>query len=130
MKKERKAFFFSILLGLILILAGVFLPIPGGALTTSEYSNGKKTDYYVFDDKYSSIDEYVGGDAYNYIIGASLVAGKMSGAIASKAIFIAGGVVCLCLGVTLKALQKKDCIPEIAETSTNEAKPSPRETDA
>lgn len=42
MKKERKAFFFSILLGLILILAGVFLPIPGGALTTSEYSNGKK----------------------------------------------------------------------------------------
>lgn len=127
MKEESKAFLFPILLGLILILAGIFLPIPGGALTTSKYSNGEKTDYYVFDDKYSSIDEYVGGDAYNYIIGASLVAGKMSGAITAKAVFIAGGAVCLCLGVTLKALQKKNCIPE---TPTNTAEPSPQESAA
>ena len=71
-----------------------------------------KTDNYVFDDKYTAIDEYVGGDAYNYIIGATLVAGKISGTMITKAIFVVGGTLCLCFGITLKLLQKKKTISE------------------
>lgn len=99
-----KAYMCPIIFGIFLILVGLFIQIPGGALTTYEYLDGDKTDFYVFDDKYSSIDEYVGGDAYNFIIGASLVAGKISGTMTTKTIFIVSGILCLCLGITLKML--------------------------
>lgn len=102
----NKACLCPIIIGIILILAGLIIRIPGGALTTYKNLDGKSTDYYVFDDKYSSIDEYVGGDAYNYIIGASLVAGKTAGAMTAKAISIVGGALCVCLGITLMMLQE------------------------
>ncbi|WP_288479400.1 hypothetical protein [uncultured Clostridium sp.] len=35
--------------------------------------------------------QYVGGDAYNYIIESSLRGGKIAGAIISKAIYVIGG---------------------------------------
>jgi len=104
--KPNKAYMCPVIIGICLILIGLLIPIPGGALTTYKYLDGDKTEYSVFDDKYSSIDEYVGGDAYNYIIGASLVAGKISGAMTTKAIFVVSGTLCLCLGITLKMLQK------------------------
>lgn len=110
--KQNKAYICPIAIGLILILIGLFLPIPGGALTTYEVLDGDKTEDYVFDDKYSAIDEYVGGDAYNFIIGATLIAGKISGTMTTKAIFIVGGALCLCLGITLALLQKKEAAPE------------------
>ena len=106
--KPNKAYICSIIIGIILVLVGLLIQIPGGALTTYESLDGSKTEYYVFDDKYSSIDEYVGGDAYNYIIGASLVAGKISGTMTTKAIFIACGILCICLGITLLSLTKKE----------------------
>lgn len=59
---------------------GLITPISGGALTTYESFNGEVTDDYVFDDKYSSIDEYV------------------------------GGMLCLCFGITMKMLQKNEII--------------------
>lgn len=96
-----KAYICPIIIGIVLILIGLFIQIPGGALTTHESLDGNKTGFYNFDDKYTAIDEYVGGDAYNYIIGASLVAGKISGTMTTKAIFIVGGILCLCLGITL-----------------------------
>ncbi len=92
-----------IIIGIILIIIGIIIRLPGGALTTREDRDGDSTDYYVFDDKYSSIDEYVGGDAYNYIIGASLVAGKLAGAMAMRAIFIVGGCICCCIGFAHKS---------------------------
>lgn len=106
--KQNKAYLCSIIFGVILVLVGLYIQIPGGALTTYESLDGTTTEYYVFDNKYSSIDEYIGGDAYNYIIGASLVAGKISGTMTTKAIFIVGGVICICFGMTLMLLQKKD----------------------
>ena len=108
-KKQNKAYLCSIIIGLFLVLTGLITQTPGGALTTYENLNGNSTDYYVFDNKYSSIDEYVGGDAYNYIIGASLVAGKISGIMTTKAVFVVGGALCLCLGITLKLLIKNSC---------------------
>ena len=87
-----------IVAGIVLLSCAASVDIPGGALTTYESLDGDSTTYYVFDDKYSAIDEYVGGDAYNYIIGASLVSGKISGAMTSQAIYNVGGVLCICLG--------------------------------
>ena len=104
----KKAHIYLLIIGIVLILAGLIIQIPGGALTTYKSLNGDKTDNYYFDDKYSTIDEYVGGDAYNYIIGASLVAGKTAGAMASKAICFVGGAVCCGLSLTIKALGKED----------------------
>lgn len=106
----KKAHLCPIIIGVILILAGLIIQIPGGALTTYESLDGVSTHGYVFDNKYSSIDEYVGGDAYNYIIGASLVAGKTAGAMAAKAICIVGGVMCFCFGMTLMMMPKKDTL--------------------
>ena len=94
------------IIGAILILIGLFMPIPGTALTTYESLNGETTDSYALGNKYSSIDEYVGGDAYNYIIGANLISGKMSGTITAKAIFITSGAICLCSSKIIELLQK------------------------
>lgn len=126
-KKSNKAFLCPIIIGIILVAAGLIIQIPGGALTTLEILNGRSTDNYVFDNKYSSIDEYVGGDAYNYIIGASLVAGKITGAMVAKTICIVGGSMCICFGMTLMMLMKKKDNPNeitvlngIKETNTPE----------
>lgn len=43
------------------------------------------------------MNEYVGGDAYNFIIEASLRGGQIAGACASKAIYIAVGLLIACL---------------------------------
>ncbi len=105
---KNKAYICSIIVGIILILVGLFIQIPGGVLTTWGYLDGEEAFGYEFDDKYASIDEYVGGDAYNYIIGASLVAGKISGTMTTKAIFVVGGILCICLGITLLSLTRKE----------------------
>lgn len=48
-----------------------------------------------------TIDEYVGGDAYNYIIGASLVGGRISGFIAGKTVATVAGAMCVCAGAVM-----------------------------
>lgn len=104
--KSKKTYMCPIIIGILLILIGLIIRVPGGALTTYKSLDGESAGgYYAFDDRYSSIDEYVGGDAYNYIIGASLVAGKTAGVIAAKAISIVGGAICFCFGLTLKMME-------------------------
>ena len=99
---KKKTCWIPIIFGVLLIAIGLLFPKPGEALTTYSYLKGESTDgYYVLGKTFSAIDEYVGGDAYNYIIGASLVAGKISGAMTVKAIFIVGGLLCLCAGITM-----------------------------
>ena len=112
MNNANKAHYCPIIIGIILVLVGLIIQIPGGALTTHELLDGDSTTSYVFDNKYSAIDEYVGGDAYNYIIGASLVASKITGAIVAKSIFIVGGVMCFCFGLTLALLRKSENVNE------------------
>lgn len=118
---KEKAYMVPVIVGLILILIGLFLKVPGGALTTYRSLDGDSAgSYYVFDKKYSAIDEYVGGDAYNYIIGASLVAGKTAGMIAAKAITMVGGAICVCFGVTLMIQEKRSGVP-VGERDSNAA---------
>ncbi|MGN0707192.1 MAG: hypothetical protein ACI4JC_04260 [Faecalibacterium sp.] len=103
----NQAYLCPLIIGVLLVLVGLAIQIPGGARTTYERLDGESTDYYVFDNKYSAIDEYVGGDAYNYIIGTCLVTGKTAGTMAAKAISMVGGTMCICLGITLRMLQKE-----------------------
>lgn len=117
----RNAWLCPVLAGIILIIAGLLIQIPGGALTTFGTLDGDKASNYEFDDKYSAIDEYVGGDAYNYIIGAALVAGKTAGAMAAKSICMVGGVVLLCAGLTLMLLGKKEETMDTESPATAEA---------
>lgn len=111
----RNAWLCPILAGTILIIVGLLIQVPGGVLTTYGTLDGDKASYYEFDDKYSAIDEYVGGDAYNFIIGACLVAGKTAGTMAAKAVFIVGGVMLLCAGLILILSTKKEALDENAD---------------
>lgn len=106
MNKHSVAVILPILLGIALIIVGLLWKTPGAALTTYESLNGESVDYYVRGKTYSSIDEYVGGDAYNYIIGASLVAGEISGVLVSKTVCIVGGILCICLGALATAIER------------------------
>lgn len=110
MNKKKYAFLCPIIFGVIFIIIGFCMQVPGGALTTYSSLDGHKVEgnHYKFSDKYSAIDEYVGGDAYNYEIGASLVAGRTAGAMVSKNIFIFGGLLCICCGITLFMFQNPD----------------------
>ena len=127
-KLKAKPYLCPILVGIIVVIVGIVIRTPGGALTTYSSLNGKKADsYYSFDNRYSVIDEYVGGDAYNYIIGASLVAGKTSGMIAAKTICIVSGVLCMCAGTTMMLSQKKDNVTEVKIQEAQEAVLNPNE---
>ena len=68
-------------------------------MTTTKLLNGNPTSYSVLSNRYSAIDEYVGGDAYNFIIGAVLVGSKITGMMTLKALFIVGGALCASFGV-------------------------------
>ena len=74
-----------IAIGITLFVIGYTTKIPSKNLTTFSILEG---------DKYSAIDEYVGGDAYNYIIGASLVSGKIE-----RVIFISTGSLIFSIGI-------------------------------
>ncbi len=89
--KKRGAALAVIIVGIALIAVGLIIAVPGDRLTTYESLGGS--------DGYSYIREYVGGDAYNYIMGASLVAGHISGAMTMKTIFIAVGALVACMGL-------------------------------
>ena len=86
---KKKISIMIIAIGAILFIVGLFLGIPSKELTT----------YSFYGENYTVIDEYVGGDAYNYIIGASLVGGQIAGAKAQKAIFVSVGLLIMCIGL-------------------------------
>lgn len=117
--KKRTAALVVIAAGIILITASLVISVPGDYLTTYESLGGSNG--------FSYIREYVGGDAYNYITGASLVAGHISGTMAMKAIFIAVGVLVTCTGLLAFAFiadQPKEPAAHFAATPSDTATPS------
>ena len=110
------------LIGLLLFIVGLSIKIPNDELTTLS----------ILSDEYSVIEEYVGGDAYNYIIGASIVSGHIAGAEAQKAIFISIGALIFCGGLALfcftdmklpvleKIKNKEPLVEEHNDNSTDE----------
>ncbi len=95
--KNRSIAIVIMVIGVIFFIVGLNVKIPSDELTT----------YSIFSDKYTVIEEYVGGDAYNYIIGAALTGGQIAAATISKAIYITTGVVLFCLGLIICAQQNK-----------------------
>ena len=92
----------SIALSLILHLAGIILAIIMICYSISYAVPEKRlyTSSYSWNDYSWSGDtgrEYVGGDAYNYQMEASLKAGYMSGVMAKKSVLLVGGVLLLFL---------------------------------
>lgn len=83
----KKSSIVVILIGIVLVVAGLVQKVPSDELS-----------YYGTSDK-SKIEEYVGGDAYNYIIGASLVGSQIAGAMIQKAIYISVGLLIISLGI-------------------------------
>lgn len=98
--------YFVIAIGIVLVCIGLLLQVPSKELTT--YSILK-------DSGYSVIEEYVGGDAYNYIIGAALVAGEIAGAMIQKAVFISIGLLIVCIGM-LKCTRSDDVKSNVPDT--------------
>ncbi len=105
MTKKTISIISSVLLlivGIVLVSVGASMTIPGDILTTYEALDGvENTGSYFIGDRYSTINEYVGGDAYNYIIGSSIVSGKIAGTTIAKTICIVAGIVFLCAGLIL-----------------------------
>ena len=97
MKKEISVF--MLLVGIAAIVYGFSIKVPGSSLTTYSSMDGYRN--------YSAIEEYVGGDAYNYIIGATLVGSRISAAMTSQTIFIAVGVLICCIGLIGLAYSEK-----------------------
>ena len=141
MKSQKLVVTVILLAGVALLIVGLTLQVPGTYLTTYASLDGAAID----GDTASSIREYVGGDAYNYIIGASLVGAKISGLITAKAVYTAVGVLVICLGLIclfcdpkeprIKKSEKIVSAPEKAdetteEVSTEEAAQKAEETNA
>lgn len=117
--KKRGTALIVIIVGIALIAVGLIISVPGDHLTTYESLGGS--------DGYSYIREYVGGDAYNYIMGASLVAGHISGTMTMKAIFIAVGALVACMGLLAFAFianQPKESAAHFAAAPADAATPS------
>lgn len=107
-----------IIMGIILFSVGLGLPVPQKELTSS-------IDTAKYGGK-SLIEEYVGGDAYNYIIGAALVGGEIAGVKAQKAIYISTGLLIACLGALFLAQNSKTT--ETAFAAQEEAEKTEDET--
>jgi hypothetical protein len=81
---------FVLIVGIIMVCVGCLIPVPGEHLTTWSI---------LADEENSVIEEYVGGDAYNYIIGANIVGSKICACTVVKGVFVALGVTLFCFGL-------------------------------
>lgn len=81
----KKSHIFGILVAIALIIFSIAYPLPEKHLRTSGYSYG-------LDWSEDRGEEYVGGDAYNYQMEASLKAGYFSGIMTAKVMTFVGGL--------------------------------------
>lgn len=77
----------GIIVAFALILFGIIYPVPEKWIQIDNSYFAQKTSWSGDDGP-----AYIGGDAYNYQIEASLKAGYMSGVMAMKSISIVGGI--------------------------------------
>lgn len=73
--------FWFFVMGIILVVIGIFYPVP-----SREFS-------------FDEIKEYVGGDSYNASIEAAIRGGEIAGAQMAKAMYICGGMILAALSV-------------------------------
>lgn len=119
MKKTgfRACIIIGVVLALGLILFGCLFKIPSKKISISSY---KGADWSA-----DTGTEYVGGDAYNYQMEASLKAGWVSGTMAVKAITISSGVIllviCFIADTKLREMSRQnELLYKISESVKNE----------
>lgn len=98
MKNKALSIGFAIMMivGIALFIYGCTIKIPS-----------EKLSYYSNNDDTSKIEEYVGGDAYNYIIGAEIVGSKIVAAKTAQAIFICTGLFMATLGGAIVTYEER-----------------------
>ena len=107
---DKKIQILGIVSAIALIIAGIFLPVPE-----------KRINTYSFADE--GYHEYVGGDAYNIQIEASLRGGIIAGRTVAKAVLISIGTLELFLVLAISYVAKSinsNIINRIVEDSNNE----------
>lgn len=82
----------GIIVALVMIGFGILYPVPDKYVRVD---SGEKA--YEYDWMENKGAQYVGGDAYNYQVEATLKAGYFAGVLAMKAIVFAGGMLLLFL---------------------------------
>lgn len=85
-----------VVVGIVLFIVGMSLKLPS-----------KKLDYYSYSDNTYEVEEYVGGDAYNYIIAASQWAGEYSARSTEKTLYICFGVALTAFGGIMHEIQRR-----------------------
>lgn len=86
-----------IIAGLILLIVGIKYDVPNRKFS------------------FRTLEEYVGGDAYNAMIEASIRGGEIAAAKTSKTIYICSGTITMAIGLLISAIgtaQKKEKIEE------------------
>lgn len=83
-----------LLVGIACIIVGIVIKVPNSHLVDILDSNPyMQYNGIQFRPGYSTVEKIVGVDAYNFIIGASLVGGYISGRIVQKTIFVVSGII-------------------------------------
>lgn len=95
MKYLSLGFAVMVIIGIVLFIYGLTIDIPSDKLSYSGH------------DGTSQIEEYVGGDAYNYIIGAEIVGSKIVAAKTERAIFICVGLFMITLGAAIVTYEER-----------------------
>ncbi len=111
----KKIGLIGVVLSMALIIFGIAFPMPEKHLYVSSYAY--RSDWT------GNGEEYVGGDAYNYQMEASLKAGWVSGVVTMKTICICSGV--LILFLTFAETEKLRLISERAGTAGSAAGRTP-----
>lgn len=88
----KKPHIFGVLVAIALMILSIAYPIPEKHIYLSGYGYGK-------DWSENCGEKYVGGDAYNYQMEASLKAGYFSGIVTAKATTFVGGLLLLFLSL-------------------------------
>lgn len=106
----KNSFKISIAIAIILFCVGLFFPIPDKELSVG-WSNDTGWG--------KAGTEYVGGDAYNYQMEASLTAGWVSGVMAFKGIMIASGAILFSITLMLNDKNNNPVIKKIENTNND-----------
>ena len=104
---------FGIILAFIMIGVGIMFPMP-----EKDIDIGSGYDYKWSENKGS---KYVGGDAYNYQMEASLKAGWVAGVIALKTISITAGIILFMLSLISNVkIKELEAQTELLRTIANQ----------
>lgn len=109
MQKSAK---WGIVVAIMMIALGMFYPIPEKFVNVD--SGSKAYDYDWRENKGA---EYLGGDAYNYMIEATMKSGYVSGIMTGKVAFVVGGL--LLFFISLYAYNQGELLERKNEISYN-----------